>query len=316
MLVLPLRISLVFACWWSLVGQGMVAVEAIVIPPHYPNNLDRSALVGLNDPQQNGPVADGVAYPYLLRLLDQSSRAVCAGTLVANDVVLTAGHCLNPFLQAVVVETDEPLPVPDNEPRTVTQLLSHPFLDGDTFRYDYLLLKLNKPFRTISPVLLNLETNYNDPVKAAGVGVSLLRSPPFFLQDLSLETVASDQCVRDYEGVTTIDPDVMICAEVPDGQADYCQGDSGESRTWKLARIPTRPAHQPRFVRFCNLQVVLSWMHRAVKWELLASPQVVDVDSTPGCFLGCRQSRNGYSGPSAPSWLPRRDPVGVHLGKC
>jgi hypothetical protein len=104
------------------------------------------------------------------------------------------------------------------------------------FRNDYALCKLNLPvYVDDTKVKLELNTNKKfpsngDDVVAIGFGTtSLGGSQPQFLQDVTIKVKSNKQCRKVDNALynsNSIGPE-SICASVPNGGKDSCQGDSG-----------------------------------------------------------------------------------------
>jgi secreted trypsin-like serine protease len=128
-----------------------------------------------------------------------------------------------------------------NEDMEEFQILSpeytHPLYIGDTFPYDFMLLKLNQR-STKQYIKLNENRNVPtgqrvDEVTALGFGFTVagdVDSDPQILQEVDLTYVPNNVCelAKDprinegYQGLITED---MLCAT--DKGQDACQGDSG-----------------------------------------------------------------------------------------
>src|SRR5215475_3602487 len=93
-----------------------------------------SSVVG-GDPVKPGEWRDAVAV--------LSENAVCTGTLIAPDVVLTAGHCIETDPVAVVVDTVD-YSVPGGEAIRVKRALAYPDWQG---AYDVGILVLERAAR-------------------------------------------------------------------------------------------------------------------------------------------------------------------------
>jgi trypsin len=54
----------------------------------------------------NGAAAPSSRYPYAASLIDSSNRHICGGTLIAPDIILTAGHCSGFFTSVLIDKYD------------------------------------------------------------------------------------------------------------------------------------------------------------------------------------------------------------------
>ncbi len=163
----------------------------------------------------------------------------CTGTLIAPDVVLTAGHCSS-TTGATGFGTPATWPAAlinvriggtnygEGERVPVSSVIAHQnylFTSG----YDISLLKLSRP-------------STKTPVKVAGAGETALWAPgtmewivgwgltsdggdsPDVLQEAQVPVTTDAYCKGAY---SNFDARTMVCAGFPEGGVDTCQGDSG-----------------------------------------------------------------------------------------
>src|SRR5688572_14775863 len=101
------------------------------------SSLSSSSAVG-GAPVPSGQWRDAVAV--------LSPTTACTGTLITPDIVLTAGHCIDPAPVYVVVDTVDYVK-PGGEPIRVKSALAYP---GWEDAYDVGILVLDRP-STITP---------------------------------------------------------------------------------------------------------------------------------------------------------------------
>jgi secreted trypsin-like serine protease len=163
----------------------------------------------------------------------------CTGTLIAPNVVLTAGHCSS-TTGAVGVGTPVTWPAAlitvriggtnygEGERVPVSSVVAHPNYKTDSGS-DISLLMLSK-------------NSTKTPVKVAGAADTGLWAPgtmewivgwghtsyggssPDVLQEAQVPIVTDADCKKAYR---EFNPTTMICAGFPQGGVDSCQGDSG-----------------------------------------------------------------------------------------
>lgn len=174
-------------------------------------------------------------YPFFVQWED----AYCGGSLIYEDVVLSAAHCENknhPFNSRVFVNG---LESGQGVFRTVTQQVAHPmYKEVENNDYDFLLLKLdssalkdeNGADTGCETVTLNTDRSVpetGDPLMAVGFGLTQEggSATSEFLNDVEVQYVDDANCRSQY-GDTFVS-DLMFCAGVQGGGKDTCQGDSG-----------------------------------------------------------------------------------------
>lgn len=159
-------------------------------------------------------------YPFFTRV-DTSGFPYCGGSLVAPDVVLTAGHCLtsDDALSVVVngydlYSSDGPLQFE----RDVDYSIRHPDFNSATYDYDALLLKLSSPVTDIQLVSINFDdTNpqTGDDLTVMGLGNKEEDGvAASTLQAVTVQTVDHKTCEANYrnEGLDRVNDDIMLCA--------------------------------------------------------------------------------------------------------
>lgn len=155
-------------------------------------------------------------YPWFVSLTQG-----CGGTLVHEDIVLTAAHCNSGGFSAIVG--------PSRTSTGVSSKVSHPEYNSRSFRNDFMILKLGRAFPSIS--LPNVNTNGGTPsgtrdIVVMGYGAtSEGGSQSNTFMEVTLQHVPYSQCNAAYDG--DIDQGTMFCAGVDGGGRDSCQGDSG-----------------------------------------------------------------------------------------
>ncbi|KAJ3649451.1 hypothetical protein Zmor_021192 [Zophobas morio] len=154
----------------------------------------------------------------------------CGGSIISEEWILTAGHCVDGAESAEVVigSTD----IDAGETVTASQFILHEDYDGDLIANDIGLIKLDKPLTLSGNIaavnLASEELNADVDVTVSGWGLtsddSLFISQ--YLNFVELVTITNEKCGETY-GQDLIRPE-MVCATSPVSQVkSTCSGDSG-----------------------------------------------------------------------------------------
>lgn len=183
-----------------------------------------------------GNTARNGRYPYAqISLATDTGLHQCGGSLIAPDVILTAGHCHGFFTQIRVNIYNIKSELESYEVFEAEQMHFHPQFDELWFRYDFLLLKLNRPVVGLEPVRINEHDDLPDVGDALTVVGWGLMDPddttayPEEMREVDVKYLTNDMCEDTsskgqslYSGYIFND---MMCAK-GEGK-DACSGDSG-----------------------------------------------------------------------------------------
>jgi trypsin len=181
-------------------------------------------------------VSDVNTYPWFVQ-----GRG-CAGTLVANDIVLTAAHCYGGhFSKKVLLNSlrayDDILAGRATKPTgaveiSVASQRLHPHYNPNTDENDFLIVKLTGGVPNAQLVTLNGVDDFpaigdDSQLRVIGVGNTVENgSYADYLRQVDVDFIDSDTCKR-LNGFSQSESNVMVCAGKLDGGKDACQGDSG-----------------------------------------------------------------------------------------
>jgi secreted trypsin-like serine protease len=190
------------------------------------NSKSSSRIIG-------GKNADKGRYPYYAYIEVQTEEETffCSATLIWEDVLLSAAHCVVDIeqrgftitgMEAYIGLHDQGSPE-DSEIREISIGVPHPSYDMETEENDILIFKLKTSVLTVYPVLLNFNTTIpadGQRVDTMGFGVvseSRNTSLPDTLQVVSTNVISFQNCndADSYDGA--IKNDLMICAGVTGG---------------------------------------------------------------------------------------------------
>lgn len=160
-------------------------------------------------------------------------RHKCGGTLIAQEWILTAAHCVTGTL------ADHPMKVrlgstllTDGKGRffEVLNKVPHPRYDEDLKRHDIALLKITPVEGTdIRPVRLEAlqdgAVREQKPAEVFGYGATRRNTGSALLLKADVKLWDRAKCQKAYEGYVGKVDAFVICANGPG--ADSCQGDSG-----------------------------------------------------------------------------------------
>ncbi|XP_034936651.1 transmembrane protease serine 9-like [Chelonus insularis] len=173
-------------------------------------------------------------YPWIARLVYEG-RFHCGGSLLTNDYVLTAAHCLRRLkrskLRIILGDHDQHTNLEAKAVmRAVSAIVRHRNFDLNSYNHDVALLKLRKPVeftKTIRPICL--PQTGSDPAGKEGTVVGWGRTMeggmlPGVIHEVKVPIFSLEQCRKMKYKANRITPN-MICAGK--GSQDSCQGDSG-----------------------------------------------------------------------------------------
>ncbi|RSM69720.1 serine protease [Amycolatopsis sp. WAC 01375] len=188
-------------------------------------------------------------YPFIASLHSASGKIFCAGTLIAADWLVTAGHCVegkNPAnLSARIGSNDNTQGGKIAKPAEIVVNPSYnpaPEHAGG----DLALVRLAAPVKT-APITLGAVVAPGTPTRLLGWGQTCPTSGcgkgTAKLQQLDTKIVEGVRCTAKFDGA------VELCTDNPGGNSGSCYGDSGGPEIakvdgkWVLLGLISRPGN-------------------------------------------------------------------------
>lgn len=179
-----------------------------------------------------GVPAEKGELPFQVSLQSSSGGHFCGGSLIKQNWVLTAAHCVQgSSTMKIRVGVHDQKDLAGVETFTAKRIIAHPQFNRSTLDYDYALIQLSgdSTYRTIDLNRTEIDISaapYNVMTSGWGTTSEGSYALPNILNKVEVPLVTTEACNASdvYGGDIT---DRMICAGLPEGGKDSCQGDSG-----------------------------------------------------------------------------------------
>jgi len=257
----------------------------------------------------NGVPTPENRYSYAASLiLTESAEHICGGTLIAPDIVLTAGHCSG-FFDSIQVGRHDRVnqPALTFDHLVVEEHRAHPNY-GNVIMNDFALAKLYGS-SSVTPVRMNNRRNApeeGDSLTVMGWGVTsegVSSTASDVLRSVELSSLSNEVCEQStglYEGDSVSYQGYimanMMCAKGVD--SDACQGDSGGPLVQSTTNGGIQEDVQVGVVSWglgCALDSFPGVYARiSAEYDWISS-QVCEMSTNPPAYLGCRKTQTAAS---------------------
>ncbi|MEV6232603.1 serine protease [Saccharopolyspora shandongensis] len=212
-----------------------------------------AALVGIATAGSAGAIVGGgpadEQYPFMASLqMPDEQRFHCGATLVDDEWLLTAGHCVqNSQPGQFTARIGSPDRTSGGEERRIAQIILHPKIYQDfRARYDFALLKLDRPVDLPTAAIAESAPGPDKETRVLGWGRECSEfqcgETPVFprqLKQFDTKVGADSECAN-------TDGSVDTCLRGPGGGQSMCSGDSGgpalvrTEERWELIGVVSR----------------------------------------------------------------------------
>ena len=175
------------------------------------------------------PACPDCKYPFMVSLQSNNwGGHFCGGSLVREDWVITAAHCMTGESTSgtvVKIGLHNVNGTTGSETRYIDEIIIHPQYSGNSLNNDYALIHLTQP-SSFEPIqLITDDSHDNEPVMATTMGWGATSSGGWGSSILLEVDVPIDDSCGSYSNSDITNN--MICAGDGNGGEDSCQGDSG-----------------------------------------------------------------------------------------
>ncbi|KAI8035906.1 hypothetical protein M5D96_011337 [Drosophila gunungcola] len=173
-------------------------------------------------------------YPWVAMLL-YGGRFYCAASLLNDQFLLTASHCVYGFrkerISVRLLEHDRKMSHMQKIDRKVAEVITHPKYNARNYDNDIAIIKLDEPVEfneILHPVCMPTpgRSFKGEHGIVTGWGALKVGGPTSdTLQEVQVPILSQDECRKSRYGNKITDN--MLCGGYDEGGKDSCQGDSG-----------------------------------------------------------------------------------------
>ncbi|KAH8252332.1 hypothetical protein KR038_006907, partial [Drosophila bunnanda] len=173
-------------------------------------------------------------YPWVAMLL-YGGRFYCAASLLNDQFLLTASHCVYGFrkerISVRLLEHDRKMSHMQKIDRKVAEVITHPKYNARNYDNDIAIIKLDEPVEfneVLHPVCMPTpgRSFKGENGIVTGWGALKVGGPTSdTLQEVQVPILSQDECRKSRYGNKITDN--MLCGGYDEGGKDSCQGDSG-----------------------------------------------------------------------------------------
>ena len=194
-----------------------------------PNKTDNTSLNRLIvGGEEVDPACPNCKYEFMVSLRYGGGHW-CGGSLVREDWVITAAHCVEGVSEnnlQVKIGLHNVNSTSGAITRNVDDIIVHPQYSGWSLNNDYALLRLSSPVTTFEPIQLATDDSHDEePIMSTTMGWGATSSGGWSSTYLMEVDVPIDDSCGNYSNSEITNN--MVCAGDNNGGEDSCQGDSG-----------------------------------------------------------------------------------------
>jgi len=199
-----------------------------------PSNIRDTLKKWINPVIVGGETAEKGEFPHMVQLRHSSGSHYCGGSIVDEEYVLTAAHCVTGGPSSLTVVAGEYKLSSDDgteQERDIAEVITHPKYGSAGYDYDIALLKLKTKLDLGAESVEKIALFEQDdtplvPAFVSGWGDTETGGTPDTLKKLDLTIYEDSVCENAYGDIFT---ENMLCAtgDFENGGQCVCFGDSG-----------------------------------------------------------------------------------------